>query len=121
MQGRTFKDLECWKKARELVKEIYQVTRSGSFSKDFGLRDQIQRSAVSVMANIAEGFGTFSDVEFIRFLSISIRSAYEVQSHLCVALDAGYLQDRELNRLDYLCNECINLAKGFIRYLKEKI
>lgn len=120
MKGKTFKDLECWKKARELVKGIYQISQTGTFSKDFGLRDQIQRSAVSVMANIAEGFGTFSDVEFVRFLSISIRSAYEVQSHLCVALDAGYLEDQEVRQLDRVCDECVNLSKGFIRYLKEK-
>lgn len=120
MNQKTFKDLDCWKKARELVKKIYTVTQNGSFSKDFGLKDQIQRASVSVMANIAEGFGTFSTTEFIRYLSISIRSAYEIQSHLYVALDVGYIKNEKIEELDYACNDCINLCKGFIRYLKEK-
>lgn len=72
------------------------------------------------MANIAEGFGTKSDVEFIKYLSISIRSAYEVQSHLYVALDVGYINKSDFMELEGLTNDCINLNKGLIRYIKEK-
>jgi four helix bundle protein len=115
-----FKELDCWKKARELVKAIYLLTQKSPFSKDFGLSDQIRRSSVSVMANIAEGFGTYSDTEFIRFLSIAIRSAFEVQSHLFVALDAGYINEEELSKYETLCNDCTHLCKGLIRYLKGK-
>lgn len=114
-----FKELDCWKKARELMKFIYSLTKKGSFSKDFGLRDQSQRAAISAMANIAEGFGTKSDREFVRFLSISIRSLYELQSHLCAALDLLYISSEELNHAENLSNECLNLCKGFIRYLRE--
>ena len=65
-----FEDLIVWQKARETTKRIYQLTTEGIFSKDFGLRDQIRRSCVSIMANIAEGFGRRSDKEFSSFLNI---------------------------------------------------
>lgn len=120
MKIEQFKDLDCWKKARELVCLIYSFTREEPFSKDFGLKDQICRSAVSAMANIAEGFGTKSDIEFIRYISISIRSAYELQSHLYVALDVGYINQDKFEKAIFLSNECINLCKGLIKYLKEK-
>jgi four helix bundle protein len=88
-----FEDILAWQEARKLVKEIYQITRDGSFSKDFGLRDQVQRAAVSVMANIAEGFDCESHVEFARFLGIARRSAVEVESLLYAALDIGYINN----------------------------
>lgn len=115
-----FKELDCWKKARELVQFIYQLTRKDNFSRDFGLRDQIQRAAVSTMANIAEGFGTQSDLDFIRYLSMSTRSAYEVTSHLFVALDVSYITQKDFNHGESLTNDLINLNKGLIRYLKSK-
>ena len=61
-----FEDIEAWQKARELTREIYRITNQGSFSRDFGLRDQIRRAAVSVMSNIAEGFGRGGNKEFIQ-------------------------------------------------------
>ena len=64
-----FEDLIAWQKARELTKAIYQVTRQGAFAKDFGLSGQIQRAAVSVMSNIAEGFERNRRAEFHQFLS----------------------------------------------------
>jgi four helix bundle protein len=88
-----FEDILAWQEARKLVKEIYQITRAGAFSKDFGLRDQVQRAAVSVMANIAEGFDCESHVEFARFLGIARRSSVEVESLLYAALDIGYINN----------------------------
>ena len=70
-----FEDIEAWKKARELAREIYAISNEGLFARDFGLRDQIRRAAVSVMSNIAEGFERGGDVEFRRFLSIAKGSA----------------------------------------------
>ena len=87
---RKFEDILAWQEARKLVQEVYRVTREGAFARDFGLRDQIQRAAVSVMANIAEGFDCESHVEFARFLGIARRSAVEVQSLLYIAQDVGY-------------------------------
>ncbi|MBI5300482.1 MAG: four helix bundle protein [Deltaproteobacteria bacterium] len=115
-----FEDLECWKEARLLVKMIYQVANSGPFSKDFGLKDQIQRAAISVMANIAEGFETYSDLEFIRFLNIAVRSCAEVRSHAYVALDVGYINLNIFNELGQQTKKCSNFVKAFIKYLKNK-
>jgi four helix bundle protein len=86
-----FEDIIAWQEARKLVREIYKVTNEGAFARDFGLRDQIQRAAVSVMTNIAEGFDCDSRAEFARFLGFSRRSAVEVQSLLYAALDIGYI------------------------------
>lgn len=88
---RRFEDIWAWQQARELTQQIYRLSGSGDFSKDFGLRDQIQRAAVSAMANVAEGFDCDSKAEFARFLGIARRSAVEVQSLPYVARDAGYI------------------------------
>ncbi|MFZ0930230.1 MAG: four helix bundle protein [Syntrophobacteraceae bacterium] len=86
-----FEDLIAWQKARGLTRAIYEVTRNGDFAKDYGLSGQIQRAAVSIMSNIAEGFERGGRGEFHQFLSIAKASCAEVRSHLYVALDAGYL------------------------------
>ena len=88
-----FEDLIAWQEARKLVSMIYKITSDGLFAKDFGLKDQIQRAAVSSMTNIAEGFDNESTAEFARFLGMARRSAVEVQSLLYVALDASYIKD----------------------------
>ncbi|MBI2766571.1 MAG: four helix bundle protein [Chloroflexi bacterium] len=90
---RRFEDLIAWQKARALTKSVYLVTREGRFARDFGLSSQIQRSAVSVMANIAEGFERNRKAEFHQFLSTAKASCAEVRSHLYVALDVGYLDE----------------------------
>jgi len=87
-----FEDLIAWQEARKLVSMIYKITSDGLFSKDFGLKDQIQRAAVSSMTNIAEGFDNESTAEFARFLGMARRSSVEVQSLLYVALDASYIK-----------------------------
>lgn len=89
----TFEDLIAWQEARKLVNMVYKTSSDGAFSKDFGLKDQIQTAAVSSMTNIAEGFDNESTVEFARFLGMARRSAVEVQSLLYVALDAKYIKE----------------------------
>ena len=86
-----FEDIRAWQEARILTRQIYALTKEGTLSKDFGLRDQLQRASVSVMANVAEGFDCESHAEFARFLGFARRSAVEVQSLLYAALDAGYI------------------------------
>lgn len=120
MKVERFEELDCWKVARELVKLVYGVTRGDPFCRDFGLRDQIQRASVSVMANIAEGFATYSDIEFIRFLNYATRSAIEVQSHLYVALDLEYCKRYDFDIVFGKANDCVGLCRGLIRYLKNK-
>lgn len=88
-----FEDIIAWQEARKLVRMIYQITKAGNLSKDFGLRDQLQRASVSTMTNIAEGFDCDSNLEFARFLVIARRSAVEVQSLLYTALDIGYVDE----------------------------
>lgn len=87
-----FEDLNAWQEARTLVKMVHRLTSDGAFSRDFGMRDQIQRASVSVMANIAEGFDCESTAEFARFLGIARRSAVEVQSLLYAALDVEHIK-----------------------------
>ena len=86
-----FEELIAWQKSRELVTAIYKVTNGKEFSRDFGLRDQIQRAAVSIMSNIAEGFERAGRAEFHQFLVIAKGSCAEVRSQLYIALDIGYI------------------------------
>jgi four helix bundle protein len=116
-----FEEIEAWKKARQLTQEIYEATAQGSFKKDFGLRDQLQRASVSIMANIAEGFDGGSNREFIKFLSYALRSTTEVQSHLYVALDQQYLDQETFLLLYDFSIEVKNLISGFIRYLRSAL
>jgi four helix bundle protein len=94
-----FEDLIAWQKAREMTKEIYQVTQKGRFSRDFGLTGQIQRASVSSMSNIAEGFERYGQGEFHQFLSVAKASCAEVRSLLYVALDIGYLDQDQFQKL----------------------
>ncbi len=86
-----FEDLIAWQKARQLTSEIYRITMHGEFARDFGLRDQLRRAAVSVMSNIAEGFERGSRGEFHQFLVVAKASCAEVRSQLYVAQDVGYI------------------------------
>ena len=113
-----FEDIEAWREARQLAREVYQVTGGSQFRQDRDLRDQLRRAAVSVMANIAEGFDAGSNQEFQRFLLYSLRSSSEVQSHLYVALDQGYLDDKGFALLYGRSRSVKNLIGGFRRYLR---
>ncbi len=94
-----FEELVAWQKARVLAAAIYRVTASGEFGRDFSLRDQIRRAAVSVMSNIAEGFERGKPSEFHQFLSMAKGSCAELRSQLYVAVDAGYLDQRTFDAL----------------------
>lgn len=98
---------------------IYKLTRDGAFSKDFGLRDQIQRAAVSAMTNIAEGFDCDSKIEFARFLGIARRSAVEVQSLLYVAFDVQYITELQLKEHYEQARATKALIGGFKASLKK--
>jgi len=89
-----FEDIVAWQEARKLVASIYKLTNIGALAKDYGMRDQIQRAAVSAMTNIAEGFDCESKAEFARFLGFARRSAVEVQSLLYAAFDVGYINEQ---------------------------
>ena len=90
-----FEDLEIWQLARQLAKEIFLLTKTEKLSKDFSLKDQMDRSAGSIMDNIAEGFGRSSRLEFVQFLSITTASADELKSQLYRCLDRDYIIQTE--------------------------
>ena len=115
---KSFEEIVAWQKARILTKEIYLISIKGKFEKDFGLKDQIRRASVSVMANIAEGYDRRGDKEFVRFLNISKGSLAEVKSHLFVAFDVGYINDETLKHLNEMTEEVGKLISGLIKYLK---
>ena len=112
-----FEDIQAWQKARELVKQVYAVSNAGAFTKDFGLRDQIRRAAVSIMLNISEGFARKTAKEFAQFLVVAHGSAAEVQSALYVALDQGYLAATEFVAIYRLADEVSKMIMAFSRYL----
>lgn len=111
-------DIDAWKKARELVREVYKICAVGPLQKDFGLKDQLRRAAVSSMSNIAEGFARKGDKDFAHFLDMARGSAVEVQSLLYVALDVGYVPQGDFDRLYGLAGETIALISGFSAYLR---
>ena len=86
-----FEDLRVWKAARELTRSVYVTTNENKLSKDFGLKDQMRRAAVSAMSNVAEGYERDGNRELRQFLSVSKGSIGELRSQLYVALDAGYI------------------------------
>jgi len=114
----SFDDLPVWQKARELGVSIYKATSEGKLKKDYGLKDQIRRAAVSVSSNIAEGFERGSKREFIQFLYIAKGSCGELRSQLFIAKDLGYLDNDDS---ETLINSAYNTSKqisGLIKYLK---
>ena len=116
---KNFEELKAWQKARELAGYVYELTRQDKFSRDFGPRDQIQRAASSVMHNIAEGFESSSDPEFVRFLKMARRSAGEVQSQLYLALDVGYITEEERQKVYIISLEVKKLTNGRMTYLRK--
>jgi four helix bundle protein len=118
MSVRYFEDLDVWNEARRLTNEVYAATQDAGFSKDFGLRDQVQRAAVSIMSNIAEGFERGGNQEFIQFLYIAKGSCGEVRSQLYVALDQGYISKDRFTELLNSFKRLSGMLSGLIDYLK---
>ena len=107
-----FEDLIAWQKARGLTRAIYEVARNGDFARDYGLSGQIQRAAVSMMSNIADGFERGGRGEFHQFLSTAKASCAEVRSQLYVALDAGYLDKASFDPLIQQAEEVARIVGG---------
>lgn len=112
-----FEDLEIWQLSRVLSKEIFNLTKTALLSKDFSLKDQMNRSTGSIMDNIAEGFGRASRLEFIQFLSIASGSADELKSQLYRCLDRSYCSQKEFDGLYEKANAVYKKINGFIKYL----
>ena len=119
MTVQNFEDLNVWKQARLLTQEVYRLTKTEKFSRDFGLRDQIQRAAISVMSNIAEGFERGGNQEFSQFLSIAKACCGEVRSQLYVAFDQGYVTHDETEKLRQSFKRLSGMISNLIAYMRQ--
>ena len=115
-----FEELKVWQAAERLVRAIYAATNEGAFAKDFGLKDQIRRAAVSTLSNIAEGFERGSNREFIQFLTIAKGSNGELRAQLHVALGQAYLSQTAFDPLRTESETLSRQLATFIRYLQSK-
>ena len=113
-----FEEIMAWQKARKAAKRVYEITSKGEFAKDFSLRDQIRSAVVSVIANIAEGQGRFSNKEFANFLNIAHGSIAETQSHLYVALDLEYVNQIDFTELYDLLDEVAKMTMSLMKHLR---
>ncbi|HZW08807.1 MAG TPA: four helix bundle protein [Phycisphaerales bacterium] len=109
---RRFEDLVAWQRARELTRVVYVATAEGTLARDFGLRDQMRRASVSIMANIAEGFDRSRAGEFHQFLSVAKASCAELRSHVYVALDAQHLSPDRADEIMRLAEQTSRVVSG---------
>ena len=112
-----FTDLEVWQLANELEKKIFEQLSAGTLSKDYALKDQINRSAGSIPDNIAEGFGRGGRLEFIQFLSIARASASELQSQIIRCVNRNHFSKEIFEELNELAGKTGNKIGAFIKYL----
>ena len=113
-----FEDLVAWQKAQELAVHVYQLSRDFD---DYSFRNQIQRAAVSISNNIAEGFNRTSNAEFRKFLFYSKGSCSEVKSMIYLAVRLGFISDRQQNEMLERCDQVFKIIKGLIRHLNSKL
>ena len=118
MQIKNFEDLEIWKNARHLTREIYNLSNAPKFSKDFALRDQMRHAAVSIMSNIAEGYERGGNQEFVQYLYIAKGSCGEIRSQLYVALDQEYVERKTADSLLITLKRLSVMIKHLIDHLK---
>ncbi len=118
MLNTSFEQLKCWQAARELVNEIHLLTNNSKI--DLALKDQIRRASISIMSNIAEGYGRNGNKEFIQFLSIARGSAFEVHSQLYLLLDFKIIDKDKFDAIKQIADKTTNLINGFIKYLKSE-
>lgn len=116
-----FEDLIAWQKARGLTRAVYEISRRGEFGRDYGLSGQMQRAAVSIMSNIAEGFERRSAADYHRFLVMAKSSCAELRSQFYVALDAGYIDQEQFDMLTGQAIEVSNILGGLRASIAKQI
>ena len=116
--ARSFEDLKVYQKAKDLTNAVYTLTKKVAFVKDYGLADQIRRSSVSVMSNIAEGFERGSRPDFIRFLFIAKGSCGELRAQLEIAKDQGYISEQDYIQCRDNAKNISGITANFIKHLK---
>ena len=119
-QIKKFEEIQGWQKARELSQSIYKITKNSELTKDFALKDQLRRSCISIMSNIAEGFARRTNKEFINFLGLAHGSTAELQSQLYITLDQQYISKEQFHAIYCLAEETSRLIQGFAKYLKKE-
>ena len=118
--AKRFEDLEVWQGAKDLTNLIYKYSTDGSFSRDFGLRDQMRRASVSIMSNIAEGFESQTQAMFIKYLGHAKGSAGELRAQLYIAKDQGYISEESFSEMFSLSEICSKQLARFIQYLENQ-
>ncbi|MBE7536611.1 MAG: four helix bundle protein [Anaerolineales bacterium] len=118
--AKKFEELEVWQRSKELTNLIYKCSTDGAFARDFGLRDQMRRAAVSIMSNIAEGFESSTQSIFIQYLGRAKGSAGEVCAQLYIAKDQGYISDEDFSSLFSMTEICSKQLARFIQYLESQ-
>ena len=114
-----FEEIQAWQKAHDVTLLVYRITSNADFSKDFGLKDQIRRASVSIMANIAEGHGRKTNAEFANFLNIARGSVAETQSHLYVAVGLKYINKEDFEQIYQMLTEISQMTLSLAKYLRE--
>ena len=117
----SFEELDCWKSAKELTIQIYKICDDTKFKNEFFAKDQLKRAALSSMNNIAEGFGRFSNKEFIRFLNISTASLDEVHSMVLLYFELGFISEPDKSKAIETLKKSKHQTLGFIKYLRTKL
>ena len=118
--AKRFEELEVWQRGKDLAKLIYRCSTDGAFARDFGLRDQMRRAAVSVMSNIAEGFESPTQQTFIRYLGHAKGSAGELRAQLYIALEEKYLTEEQFQSAYGLAETCSKQLARLIQYLEQQ-
>jgi four helix bundle protein len=116
----SYRDLDVWKQSRQLVKSVYQLSRSFPKEEQFGLTNQLRRAAISVPSNIAEGSGRNHSKDSIQFFFIARGSLYEIETQLIISSDLEYISDSHLKEVLEQVTRCKKLINGFINYFQKQ-
>ena len=116
-----FRELRVWQEAKELAVQIYKITAVSDFSKDYGLRDQARRAAVSIPSNVAEGYERNSNKDFIRHLLIAKGSLSELRTQLEIALEIGYLKEKVFENIEDQCKKVGSMLTKLMRARKNRV
>ena len=120
MPYQEFKELKVWQEARDLAVQVYRVTARAKFSKDYGLRDQVQRAAVSIASNIAEGYERGGDKEFVRYLLVAKGSVSELRTQMEIAVSIGYMDQNAFDQIEDKCKKVTGMLVNLIKARKER-
>jgi four helix bundle protein len=116
---KNYKELNIWKSGIEIVKATYQLSKLLPESEKFGIISQMNRAAVSIPANVAEGSGRNSDRDYVRFIQIALGSAFELQTYFIIIVEMNWVKIDEIEKCQKLLEEEIKMMQAFIRKLSE--